>query len=220
MTSPLYAPWIKIPEQGWRPIPLGGRGRFAILSPPGLYTVKLSIGEKEFSQKLTVKKDPNSTGTENDIQAQTKLLTEIRNDVNAVVDMINQLEWMRKQMIDLNARLKPDKGAESIKAAGKALDGKLISLESNLCQLAATGRGQDSTYLKSQLLSKLLGFTGIVAEADFPPTTQQLERQGAFKIELDTYRNQFNELLKKDLTAFNGLLKEKNIPILTTAKNP
>ena len=38
--------------------------------PPGNYTVKLSAGGTELSQPLMVKKDPNSSGSESDIQAQ------------------------------------------------------------------------------------------------------------------------------------------------------
>ena len=82
--------------------------------------------------------------------------------------------------------------------------------------MSSTGRGQDNTYREpSKLLTKLLSFVGSVSSADFPPTTQQIERHEAFKSQLETHRNQFNELLKKDLPAFNDLLKEKNIPSIT-----
>lgn len=218
-SSPLFAPWIRVGPQGWRPYP-GRGGRISILMPPGVYTVKLTVGEKEFSQKLIVKKDPHSTGSEEDIHAQIKLLMEVRNNIEGVAEMINQLEWMRKQIYDLQALLMKEKSAESIMAAGKELDKKVISIEENLYEMSRTGRGSDSYRGPSKLIAQLLYVFGSVGSADFPPTTQQMERHGMFKIELETYRNQLNELLKKDLPAFNGLLKEKNIPILTTTKIP
>ena len=142
-TSPLAAPWITVGPQGWRPYP-GRGGRISILMPPGAYTVKLTVGEKEFSQKLIVKKDPNSAGNEKDIQAQIKLLLEVRNNIEGVADLINPLEWMRKQISDLQPLLMKEKRAESIIAAGKALEKKAISIEDHLYELSRTGRGSDS----------------------------------------------------------------------------
>ena len=119
-TSPLLASWVKVGPRGWRPLP--ARGRMSILAPPGNYTVKLSVGDKEFRQQLIVKKDPNSEGSQEDIQAQIMLLREIQNSLTTVVDMINQLEWIRKQIYDLESLLKGDKDTGSIVAAGKILD--------------------------------------------------------------------------------------------------
>lgn len=215
-TSPLYAPWVEVGSRGWRTI---RGGQMAILAPPGLYTVRLSVGEKEFSQKLIVKKDPHSAGSEEDIQAQIKLLKEIQGNIEGVVEMINQLEWVRKQIYDLEALLLEDNSAESILAAGKELDVKIISLEDNLYQMKVTGRGQDYWAFRgeSKLINKLMSLVRSVSSADFPPTTQEIERHDLFKTQVETQRNQFNKFLKNDLPAFNRLLKEKNLPHIITA---
>ncbi len=52
--------------------------------------MRLEVDGQEFIQKLTVKKDPKSAGSEADIQAQVKLLLEVRDNLNNLVDMINQ----------------------------------------------------------------------------------------------------------------------------------
>jgi len=220
-TSPLHAPWVKVGPQGWRP--LSGRGgRMSILAPPGNYTVKLSVGEKEFRQKLIVKKDPHSEGSEEDIQAQLKLLLEIQNNLNAVVDMINQLEWIRKQISDLESLVMGDKDAESIRAAGKTLDHKVIAVEDNLYQLRVTGRGQDYWAFrgKSRLVSKLLSLARSVGSADFPPTSQEKERHKELSTQLETYKSQFKELVNNDLPVFNRLLKEQDLPHVLIVKIP
>ena len=56
-TSPLYAPEIQVGADGTRP---GGGPRLSILMPPGSYTVRLNAGGKQLTQKLEVRKDPNS----------------------------------------------------------------------------------------------------------------------------------------------------------------
>ena len=56
---------VPIGDDGWRPA--GESGRVSPLAPPGEYTVRLTVGDQEFTQPLVVLKDPNSTGTEADI---------------------------------------------------------------------------------------------------------------------------------------------------------
>ena len=222
-TSPLYAPWMEVGPQGWRPfLPPHEMSRFALLAPPGQYTVKLSVGEKEMSQKLLVKKDPHSTGNEEDILAQTKLLLEIRDNIESVVEMINRLEWIRKQMYDLKALLIDEKNAEPIIVSGKELDDKIISVEDQLFQIRVTGKGQDDFYYRgpSKLINKLLSLVRSVSRADFPPTTQHIEHHEELKAKLDKSLSQFDEILKNDLPAFNSLLKENDLPHLITIKIP
>lgn len=216
-TSPLIAPWVKLGPEGWRPFPGRGAGRTAIMAPPGDYTVTLSVDGKETSQNLLVKKDPHTAGSEEDILAQTRLLIEVRDDINSVVGMINQSELIRRQIYDLKDILKDDGSAESTIVAAMKLDQKIISVEENFYEMKATGRGQDSTFREpSKFLTRLLSFVGSVSSADFPPTTQLIEVYAEHRNRHEDYLIQFNELLQKDLPAFNNLLKEKNIPYTIT----
>jgi hypothetical protein len=217
-TSPLYSPHVRVGTQGWRPLPARGGGRITILMPPGTYSVKLTVDDQEFSQKLTVKKDPNSSGTEEDIQAQMKILLEIRDNIDNVVDMINQIEWIRKQIYDLIAILEEEKSAESVITAGNELDEKLIAVEKNLFQMEVTGRGQDANYWPSRLIAKLSRLARFISSSDFSPTTQQIEVHEEVKKQLPQYQSQFNTLLKRDIPDFNSLLKEKNIPNIIVVK--
>ena len=210
-TSPLYAPHIKVGPEGWRSYSRGITFRVA----PGTYTVKLSVGEKEFTKKLSVKKDPNSAGTEADIQAQLKMLLELRENSNTVADMVNQIESIRKQIYDLSELLKEDQSASPIMTAGNELDKKLIGVEENLIQLKHTG-GQDSLRWPEKFYTKLSGLAGEVGSTDFPPTRQQLEVLEMYKKQLATYQAQFNELLNTGLLDFNNLLKQQKIPNIIT----
>ncbi len=80
----------------------GGRrraaGSLSILAPPGTYTVKLSAGGRELTQPLTVRKDPNSGGSEAEIEAQTGLLFDLRKDLNSAADAVNRIEVVRSQI--------------------------------------------------------------------------------------------------------------------------
>src|SRR5712692_10813637 len=102
-TSPLYAPEVRLNAEGWRPLPEGGR--MTVLVPPGTYTVKLSVDGQELSQPLVVRKDPNSGGSEDDIQKQTAMLFELRKDLESAADMVNQIESIRGQLESLKGIL-------------------------------------------------------------------------------------------------------------------
>jgi len=209
-TSPLHAPHIRVGDKGWRPLVAWG-GPVSVLAPPGAYTVKMSIGEQSFSQELMIKKDPNTEGTETDIQAQVKMLFELRDNSNTVADMVNQIEWVRKQIYDLKALLKADKIPDDIEKAYVDLDKKLIDVEKNLVQMKFTGSSQDSLRWTMKLYCKLSSLAGGISRGDYPPTTQQIAVHNMYKQQVEAHKTKLDNLINKELLDFNKLLKENNI---------
>ncbi|MGH7710238.1 MAG: WD40/YVTN/BNR-like repeat-containing protein, partial [Gemmatimonadaceae bacterium] len=95
-TSPMYAPEITLGPEGWRPAP--NAGQVSILMPPGTYTVRLTAGGETQTQQLVVRKDPNSAASEEEIRQQVAALNGIRDNVNEVADMVNEIELIRGQL--------------------------------------------------------------------------------------------------------------------------
>ena len=166
-TSPPYAPEIKVGPDGTRNAP--GAGRLSILMPPGSYTVKLSAAGQDLAQPLILKKDPNSGGTEADISEQTTMMLELRKDLETGAQMVNQIEFIRSQLLQLTS------ASTSLKSAADALDKKLIEIEGNLIQRRLTGQGQDTVRWPPKLLGKINYLAGGLASGDFAPTKQQRE---------------------------------------------
>ena len=204
-TSPLYAPDVTVGPEGWRPAP--GARRLSILAPPGTYTVQLSVGGEEFRQTLEVRKDPHSAGTEADIQAQMTMLFELRRELESAVDVVNQIELVRSQIANLIQVVED----EAITEAGEELNQKLIALEGNLIELRETGRGQDSIRWGAYLIRHIGNVANGLASADFRPTDQQVEVQTLLQERLRTYVTQLEGLLSNDLSAFNELLRTRNM---------
>jgi len=211
-TSPMYAPHVRVGPDGWRPAP--GAGSLSILAPPGTYTAKLSAGERELTQSLTVRKDPNSGGTEADIETQMRVLFDLRKDLNNAADTVNQIEIVRSQ-IEALARIIDD---AAIKKTGEDLNQKLIDLEMNLIDLRLTG-GQDGTRYGSKLISKINYLANGLASGDFRPTAQQTEVQKVLEERLRNTLSQRDGLLSKELGGFNDMLRKKNVPNII-AKTP
>jgi len=209
-TPPLGHDHVLFGPEGWRPFPRGSRSSGPLV-PPGVYTVKLKVGDREATQKLTVLKDPHSAGNEADIRAQTEVLLEIFEERNRVADMINRMEWIRKQLRDLAARLGSEGKEEALSATARELDRKIIDLESFFFSMELTGSGDglrwpDKFYVKLRFLASDIG------KSDFPPTSQQLEVHRMLKKQLADYESRLEKLIGEDLAAFNAMLAEEEIP--------
>ena len=206
--SPLYAAEITIPPQG-RPMPDGGR--FAILAPPGKYTVRMRAAGQELSQPLTVLKDPNSGGSDEEIRTQTALLEELRGEINAAAGAVNTIEVMRSQLASLKGVLAADSTLTGVRTDADSLEQKLIAVEEQLVQLRITGRGQDGVRWPIKALGQLLYLGGELASADFAPTTQQREVRKVLGDQAAAARAALDGLLSKDVAAFNNTLRQKNV---------
>jgi photosystem II stability/assembly factor-like uncharacterized protein len=204
-TSPLHAPDVQVGPDGTRATP--GAGRFSILMPPGSYTVRLNVGGKQLLQKLEVRKDPNSGGTEADIKEQMKVLLELRRDIDAAATMANDIELVRGQIQGLGRVLQ---NAEIMKPA-RELEQRLIEIEQNLLELRVTGRGQDGVRFGARLLSKLGYLANGLASGDFRPTNQQLEVQKLLEEQLRKHQAALDSILEKDLKALNELMRGRGV---------
>ncbi|MBL8982276.1 MAG: sialidase, partial [Gemmatimonadetes bacterium] len=204
-TSPMYAPHI-IPGPEGRVAP--GTGRLSILAPPGTYTVTLNAAGQSQSQTVDVRKDPNSGGTEGDITAQVAMLTQIARDMNEGADAVHRIESMRVQLEGIGRAVED----AQVRRTATELQQKLIDLEMNLVDLRQTGGGQDGVRFGSKLLSKLNYLTGGVAASDHKPTDQATEVRTILNGQLRDHLNALDLLITRDLSAFNDLLKSKNIP--------
>jgi photosystem II stability/assembly factor-like uncharacterized protein len=200
---------VPLGEDGWRPA--GDGGRVSPLAPPGVYMVRLSVAEEESTAPLTVLKDPASAGSEADILSQFEVILQLREETNQVVDLINEAEWIRAQVVDLRELLQ---GAEEILAAAEALDQILIDLEMGLTDLRMSGgsAGQDALRWPRQLFAKLTSLAGYIGSSDYPPTTQQLEVHARLQGLLREHQGRMGEIRSGELASLNRMLAERGAP--------
>jgi hypothetical protein len=209
-TTPLFAPDVPFGPEGWRRPP--AVARLAVLALPGTYTVTLALGEEKSTQKLTVLKDPHTAGSEDDIQAQTRVKAALYDEMNSMSATVNQMESLRVQLVALGKELGTDDASKSVRKATDELGEKLAGIEGTLLQLKLTGRGQDDCRWTPMLLQKVFYlFSQLDASADFPPTTQQTAVQEELKQRGEKAAQDFQQFVGKDLAAFNATLREHNV---------
>ena len=179
--------------------------------PPGSYTVKLIVNGRELVQPLTVRKDPNTAGSEDDIKAQTTAMLQIRDLVNDVARMINQAESIRAQLAQLKAIVGDDDPVKPVRLAADELDARIVAVESRLFNITATGRGQDMLRTPNQMVEKLSHLADVVSLADFAPTDQALEVLALFTRQIREHQDQIKRIVDTDVAGFNRTLRDRGM---------
>jgi photosystem II stability/assembly factor-like uncharacterized protein len=236
-TTPPDAPWAEAHRNyaayGTRIPPAGP------IVPPGTYTVHVKAGPKEESAPLTVLPDPHSSGTEQSIRAQVAFAREVLAEENQAADMINHLEWTRRQVEDLVTVLSAsgnpngnasDNGSASANAASsnrnsaaitaaKDFEQKAIAIESELIDVHNTGRSEDAFRQPVQLYERISWMIGPMVGApgmgsgggDLAPTAQQIAVNDEFKQQLAQIQAKFKRFVDTETPAFNSTLKKDHV---------
>jgi photosystem II stability/assembly factor-like uncharacterized protein len=208
----------------WRPISYYGLDAIT-LGPrvaTGTYAVRLKVDGRELTRPLDVLKDPSTLGTEADIQKQVALSLDIRDRVNTVVDMVNRLEWVRKQVDDLKKALKEEKNGQGLTGEADKLDSAAQAVEDQLIQktLAEADqksfRGPIQLYLKWLWLAAEVGAGGadISGGADFAPTAAELEVHEVLSKRLEKVKTEYDEFVNKTVPAFNETMRQKGVGVV------
>jgi hypothetical protein len=209
-TVPLEHAHVELSDQEWRP--LGEGGRVTPLATPGTYTVTLRAAGFELVQPLELLKDPNSGGSDLEIQEQVTMVREIRESVDSVVSLIDRIERIRAQTQLVLERNGDHAAAEEIRQAGATLEALLIDLETRLFDVRLTGgtARQDTLRSARRLYARLTSLAGYITGTDDRPTDQTREVFEMLRSELGDYQRQM-AALGEDLATFNRLLDDRGI---------
>ena len=214
-TVPANMPSVTLNAQGWRNAP--SATPLSLSYPPGSYTVKLTVNGQDFSQPLTVVKDPHSPATPADFAAQFKLASTIRDEMNQFADLLDQAESLRVQLRTLDTTLALNHGAAGLRPQADAVDAKLVALETKLYKNQITGQGEDEDRQAPALGDAIDHLFQDVTSADYPPTSQELEVNTLLVQRLTDYRRELGQLVATDVAALNTALGQHKVAGLTTA---
>jgi len=127
---------------------------------------------------------------------------------NATTDMLHTMEAVRSQVATMNT---VSSTPADVKSAGDSLDRKFIDVEQTIVDLRLTGRGQDEVRWPVQLGGQLSYLAGGIGSSDFAPTTQQRGVNEILVKQMRSTRAALEELMRKDLPAFNALLRSRGL---------
>jgi hypothetical protein len=184
------------------------------VAAPGKYTMKLVVDGETYSQPLEIVRDPSSTGSDEDLRAAVKLQLRIRDDVDAVSGMVNNIEWMRKQLDDVQKMLRPQKEKAALLKSAQDMDQKLQSVEYKLVSKALT-TSDDKYFISAyKIYFNLIWLNGevgtgagdVAGGADFGPTDTALGLTDMIEKDLAAAKSEYRTVMDKEVPAFNRTL--------------
>ncbi len=193
---------------------------------PGAAIVRLTVDGQTLVQPLEIVLPPGNTGSNADIQAAVKLQLKVRDDISAVADMVNQLEWMRRQIEDV--RRSPTAKPAALKAM-EAIDVKMRDVEYRMIT-RSEAMSDDKYFVEAYRLYLNLMWVGQVigpgggdtsGSADFGPTETSIGLVAELEKEIDSVRAVYSRLLGNEIPAYNAKIAASGLPpILTTPPPP
>ena len=213
-TKPLYADWFTLDKNKERADQ--SLYSFSIMSPPGTYNITLKSGANSMTKTLKVMKDPNSEGTEEDINLQNQLVTKIYADLNTTISHINSIEVIRRQLLDLKAMLKNSSSKKEFVQMVDKLENQFLEIEKQLIQLKITGTGQDGVRYQKMLVEKLRYLAANVQISDFKPADSYVEVYEILKGRLNSIAQKFEKLKTDDLSNTLDVLRNNKIEMIVT----
>jgi hypothetical protein len=146
-----------------------------------------------------------------DIQSQLAFVSGVREDYVEAAQLINRVEWVRRQMADMQPVFEDQEGFDDIIAAAGDLDAALIEVEQKLVRMTTTGTGQDGVRYPTMVAGRLRYLAGAASTADFRPTDQMGEVHQVLAAQLAEYAAELEPLLGGRLQDFNRMLQEKGM---------
>jgi len=184
---------------------------------PGTYQVRLTVGDWSATVPAEVVKDPPSSATQADLDAQFRFLIRIRDRVTAANDAVTKIRAVKRDVEGALARLRaagdavPKTAADSVRALSKALTDELTSVEEAIYQ-TKNRSSQDPLNYPIRLNNKIAALAGVVSQGDNRPTDQAQAVFDELSAELQTQLDRMDAALRERIPAFNAAVAALDLP--------
>ncbi len=181
------------------------------LALPNIYKAVLVNDKDSIEVPFTIVQDPRTTSSQKDLQEQFNFVAEGKEKLSETHKAIKQIRTIRKQLKDLDDKLKDSKNTEeAIKCSGDIIK-KITSIEENLYQTKSKS-SQDVLNFPIRLNDKLAAVVSDAAQGTFKPTEQLYKVKELLVNQIDTQLTALKECLQKDIPKLNMLIEEAKIP--------
>jgi len=196
------------------------------IAAPGDYTLRMTVDGQTQSQPFKILRTPDSHGTDADLQSSVRWQLKVRDDINAVSDMTNQIEWMRKQLEDQH---KTAAGKAQLVAAMDAIDKKLQAVEYKM--ITRADALSDDKYFQTayNLYQNFIWLNGeigtgagdVQGSGDWGPTETSIGLVVGLEKELQAVQAEYKSLMEKEVPAYNQTIGGSGVdPLKTTGAPP
>ncbi len=215
-------------NQETRPITHWGLAQAEVgpIAAPGDYTVKMTVDGQIQTQPLKILRTPDSHAGDAELQSSVRLQIKVRDDINNVSDMTNQMEWMRRQLED---QQKTVGGKEALLKLMNDIDQKLQEVEYKL--ITRADALSDDKYFQTQytLYQNFIWLNGeigtgagdVQGSGDWGATETSIGLVLDLERQLQAVQAQYKSVMEKDVPAYNQSIQGSGLtPLKTTGAPP
>ena len=193
-------------------------GSTAVPLPPGRYEVRLEVDGAVQTAPLQVLRDPRTTTSQEDFDAQYALLLRIRATVQALHDAVTRLRLVRAPLDGWSALAAVLPGSDAPRATAADLSARLSALEAGIIQVGLT---ESSGELAAPAVppgpsAKLEALASAVAGCDAAPTAQAATAFAAFSAQAQEQLEVLDRLLSVDVPALNAAIHVAGLPTIVS----
>ena len=187
---------------------------FVPMVVPGDYQVRLTVGDATRTVPLQVSKDPRTSATQEDLEAQHRFLMDVRAKIDETHDAIRQVRDVRTQLDDLKQRIEDQEAEEKhakLLEAAKSLGEKMTKVEEALYQ-TKNRSPQDPLNFPIRLNDKLNALaTSVGGFGDARPTDQAVQVKDELIRAIDAELAKLSQIFANDLPALNELARTEGV---------
>jgi photosystem II stability/assembly factor-like uncharacterized protein len=177
---------------------------------PGRYQARLTAGGQTFTEPFEIRRDPRSTVTQEDLEAQFRFLVETRDKLTEAHDAIRRIRDVRTQLKEMEKRLAKDDAMKPVTEAGRDLDKKMTAVEEALYQ-TRNHVSEDPLNNPIRLDDKLNGVANSASLGDYRPTAQAVQVRNELTAAIDAQLAKLRGVWDTDLARFNQLARDKGV---------
>jgi photosystem II stability/assembly factor-like uncharacterized protein len=180
---------------------------------PGTYTVRITADGKTQTESFTVKKDPRLSTTPEDYARQLSLALQLRDKLSETNQAVIEIRALRAQLEPYAKR-----SEKPVADAAQDLIKKLTAVEEALYQ-TKNRASEDPLNFPIKLNNRLAYVMGVVESSDDQPTAQSYTLYEQLATEANAKLRELSGLMTTDLTAFNKLIHDRNVPAVEAPKS-
>jgi hypothetical protein len=186
---------------------------------PGAYTVRLTARGQAYSKPFVVRGDPRITTTQAEYDAQLALALQVQTKTNELSDAVERILDLEHA---LDARVSDTKGqtyAKRVADAVKPIHDRLEAVRDSLVEIHSHA-DEITLHYPIRYYNMLLSLAGMVQSADAGPTSQEGAIYRDIAPKVDQQLSRLRGIEAADVTAFNNLMKELNVPAVMMKSVP
>jgi hypothetical protein len=183
---------------------------------PGLYTVRLTVGDKKVEKRVEVRMDPTVEVTAAELQTQFDQGLKVRDMQSAATDALRTLDSVKEQLQSIEKTVK-DRMPDASKELAKTISDHLKQVESLENQLTRPQGGLGFGG-KSEIADTLGGYFFMIDGVNAGPTPYQTAALAELQPKLRQKVDEVNRYINQTLPQLNEALKKNNAPVVVAGK--